>query len=184
MNLDHSGPIQVSGEAELPQIPNGYNTPTQFEVELKYANDVVVAVRPSSVDSGILFEGDEGRIYVNRRRLSGKPVEDLASNPLPADAIRLGHSRTSMFTSYNLSHILHFFDCVRTGQTPISDVVSQHRSASACHLANIALRLKRSVKWDPVREEFDSDAEATSMISRRARSVGPRVAGATGTSAS
>lgn len=184
MNLDHSGPIQISGDAELPQIPNGYNTPTQFEVELKYANGVVVAVRPSSVDSGILFEGDEGRIYVNRRRLSGKPVEDLASNPLPADAIRLGHSRTSVFTSYNLSHILHFFDCVRTGQTPISDVISQHRSASACHLANIALRLKRSVKWDPVREEFDGDAEATSMISRQTRPVGPQIAGSAGTSAS
>lgn len=176
MNLDHSGPIQIAGEADLPQIPNGYNTPTQFEVELKYANDVVVVVRSSPVDSGILFEGHEGRIYVNRRKLTGKPVEDLASNPLPSDSVRLGHSRTSVVSSYNLSHILHFFDCIRSGQTPISDVLSQHRSASACHLANIALRLKRSIKWNPAREEFEEDSQATAMISRISRPVGPSIA--------
>lgn len=176
MDLDDSGPIQISGEAELPQIPNGYNTPTRFEVEMKYANDVVVVVRSSPVDSGILFQGDQGRIFVNRRKLTGKPVEDLASNPLPASAVRLGQSRTSMFTSYNVSHILHFFDCLRTGQTPISDVFSQHRSASACHLANIALRLGRSIKWDPLRERFDSDPEASAMLWRLARPLGPQIA--------
>lgn len=184
MDRDNSGPIHVSGEADLPRIPNGYNTPTKFEVELKYANGVVVVIRPSPVDSGILFEGDEGRIYVNRRRLTGKPVEDLAVNPLPVDAVRLGHSRTSMFTSYNLSHVLHFFDCLRFGQTPISNVVSQHRSASACHLANIALRLERPVKWDPVREQFEDDPKATAMLSRPSRLAGPKIAENVGKSSS
>jgi len=176
MNLDDSGPFEISGEATLPQIENGYNTPSEFEVEMKYANDVVVRVRSNPADSGILFEGDKGRIYVNRKRLTGKPVEDLSSNPLPAIATRLGQPRTSIFCSYNISHVLHFFDCILTGQTPISDVVSQHRSASACHLANIAIRLGRSVKWDPSSEQFADDPEAASMISRTSRSVQPRFA--------
>jgi hypothetical protein len=90
---------------------------------------------------------------------------------LPADAISLGHARTSIFSSYNVSHVLHFFDCVLSGHRPISDVVSQHRSASACHLANIALRLERSVNWDPVSEQFENDPDAAAMLSRKSRSV-------------
>ena len=138
---------------------------------MKYSNDVTIRVRSNPEDSGVLFEGDAGRIYVNRRRLTGKPVEDLASNPLPSDAIRLGHRRTSIFSSYNLSHVLHFFDCILTGQTPISDVASQHRSVSACHLANISIRLGRPIQWNPQYEKFVDDPQATSMLARPSRTI-------------
>jgi predicted dehydrogenase len=175
MDCEQSGPIEISGQAVMPKIENGFTTPTDYEVRLKYANDVRVVVRSDATENGILFEGDAGRIYVSRKRLTGKPVEDLWSNPLPADAIRLGHPRTSLFSSYNLSHILHFFDCLQTGQTPISDVVSQHRSASACHLANIAMRLGRTMKWNASDETFVGDPEATSMISRSSRSMALRL---------
>lgn len=171
MDLDHSGPIEVSGDAELPGIENGYNTPKEFRVEFKYPNGVVLRVRSDPTESGVLFQGDQGRIYVSRKRLTGKPVEDLTWNPLPAEATRLATRRTSMLIDRNVAHVLHFFDCIQTGQTPISDVVSQHRSASACHLANISIRLGRPVKWNPQREEFDNDPEATAMLSRSARSV-------------
>ena len=171
MGLQNSGPVEISGKAELPQIENGFTAPATFEVEMKYANGVVIHVRTNPKESGILFEGDAGRIHVNRKRLTGKPVEDLASVPLGSDAIRFGHERTSIFTSYNVSHVLHFFDCILTGRTPISDVASQHRSASTCHLANIAIRLGRKVHWDPERQEFNHDLEATSMIGRQPRSI-------------
>jgi hypothetical protein len=63
----------------------------------------------------------------------------------------------------------NFFHCIRTREKPISDVVSQHRSVSACHLANISLRLGRKLTWDAAREEFVSDDEANAMLSRRPR---------------
>lgn len=171
MDCEQSGPVQISGQAIMPRIEYGFSTPTDYEVELKYANGVTVVVRTDAIENGILFEGDAGRVYVSRKRLSGKPVEELWSNPLPSDALRLGHARTSMFRGYNVSHILHFFDCIQTGQTPISDVASQHRSASACHLANIAMRLGRTVRWNPDKEVFDDDVEATAMISRTSRPI-------------
>ena len=171
VGLDDSGPVQVTGHAELPEIESGYDTPPHFEVEMKYANDLVVRVRTNPDDSGILFQGESGRIYVNRKRLTGRPVEECASNPLPRDAMRFGHHRTSFFTNYNVAHILHFFDCILTGQTPISDVDSQHHSATACHLGNIAMRLGRTVRWDPRTESFLEDPEAASMLARPQRSV-------------
>ena len=39
----------------------------------------------------------------------------------------------------------NFFACIKSRETPISDVESQHRSVSACHLANISLRLGRKL---------------------------------------
>lgn len=169
MGMDHSGPIEVSAEAKLPMVQNGYNTPLEFEAEMKYANGVTVRVRPNPTESGILFEGDEGRIYVNRKRLTGQPVEDLARSPLPADKQSFGHPRTSIFSSYNQSHVMHFFDCILTGCAPISDVASQHRSASACHLANIAIRLGKTIRWNPKDELFLDDVQATAMLDRPGR---------------
>src|SRR4029079_12596977 len=53
-----------------------------------------------------------------------------------------------------------FLDCVRSRKTPGSDVASGHRVAAACHLANLSLRLGRSLRWDPKAETIPADAEA------------------------
>ena len=41
-----------------------------------------------------------------------------------------------------------------------------HRSATVCHLANIAMELGRKLKWDPRPEEFVGDDEANRLVSR------------------
>jgi hypothetical protein len=63
----------------------------------------------------------------------------------------------------------NFFDAWREGKWPISDVVSQHRSVSACHLANISIRLGRKLKWDAAKESFLDDSEANGMLTRAQR---------------
>jgi predicted dehydrogenase len=166
--IEDGGPTFVDSRAELPQIANGYNTPRRFTVEFIYPGNVSVKVGLSDEQNGILFVGDEGRIFVNRGRLSGKPVERLAHDPLPATAIRLDNE-THYWGTANYIHLREFLDCVRTGKPPIAGVASQHRSATACHLANIAMRLGRPLRWDDVRERFVDDPEADSMLSRAQR---------------
>ena len=39
-----------------------------------------------------------------------------------------------------------------------------HRSASICHLTNIAYRLRRELDWDPQAEKFVGDEEANKQI--------------------
>ena len=63
----------------------------------------------------------------------------------------------------------NFFDCVRTGNTPISDVASQHRAATTCHLVNISIRLGRKLTWDPQQERFVGDDEANRYLVREQR---------------
>ena len=63
----------------------------------------------------------------------------------------------------------NFFECVKDRGKPISDAWSHHRSVSVCHLANIAMQLDRKLTWDPVKEDFVGDEEASAMVSRKQR---------------
>jgi hypothetical protein len=54
----------------------------------------------------------------------------------------------------------NFFDCVKDRTLPISDVFTHNRAMEAAHTANIAMLLRRTVRWDPQRREFKDDAEA------------------------
>jgi predicted dehydrogenase len=169
MGMDDSGPLWIDGEAKLPDTRNGFNVPPRFEVEMGYANGVRLRI-VSGERKGILFEGDKGRIFVNRSVLSGKPVEELRDNPLPEDAVRFGHGgRYWELLGPKHVHLQHFFDCVLNGAAPISDISSQHRSASVCHLANICLRLGRKLEWNPEQEAFVNDPEAEAFLSRPQR---------------
>jgi hypothetical protein len=64
----------------------------------------------------------------------------------------------------------NFYDCTQSRKTPISDVISQHRSAATCHLGNIACRLSRPLKWDPDKELFPGDDVANAYLRREQRS--------------
>lgn len=63
-------------------------------------------------------------------------------------------------------HVRNFLECVKSRRTPISDLESGHRVATACHLANISLRLGRRIEWDAANESVHDDAEANSMLRR------------------
>ncbi len=63
-------------------------------------------------------------------------------------------------------HVRDFLDCVRTRRQPISDIESGHRVVTACHLANLSLRLGRKLRWDAQRETIVDDREAEGMLER------------------
>ena len=63
-------------------------------------------------------------------------------------------------------HARNFLECVRSRQAPISDLESGHRVVTACHLANLSLRLGRKLRWDAVRETVVSDPQAESLLER------------------
>jgi hypothetical protein len=44
-----------------------------------------------------------------------------------------------------------------------------HRTATACHLGNIARWLKRKLTWDAVQETFVDDDQANALLSRAMR---------------
>ena len=62
-----------------------------------------------------------------------------------------------------------FLYCVKTRKRPFRDVEYSHRTATICHLANITYRLKRRLKWDPDKEDFVNDKEASRLVDRPRR---------------
>jgi myo-inositol 2-dehydrogenase/D-chiro-inositol 1-dehydrogenase len=151
-------------------LPNGFQTPVRFSIDCEFADGSVLNVCDSykransniEFPNGILFEGEEGRIYVNRDRLTGKPVEDMND----ADKKKLDEEVVKLYGSEPGDHMRNFFDCIKSRGKPISDVETHHRSMTTCHLCNIALMLGRDLNWDPKKERFLDDEQATQLMSR------------------
>ncbi|MFM8892066.1 MAG: Gfo/Idh/MocA family protein [Planctomycetia bacterium] len=167
-------PVEVEGRATYPTTAGGYDVPTEYFVRYAFANGVEMTVADSG-RNGVLFTGSEGRLFVNRENLSGKPVEDLEGRPLPRAAFTLydfdNASRPERSGKIDalVNHMGNFFDCVEARRQPIADVESGHRSVSVCHLGNISCRLGRRLTWDPVAERFVDDREADGMLARPQR---------------
>ena len=155
-------PVELDSQGN-PTKDDQYNVATKFLVRCTFPNKVVVDIS-SEGRNGLLVEGTEGRIFVSRGDLEGKPVEDLEKNPLPASAIEDIYGGTKP-----TSHMANFFECIERRSLPISDVFSHHRILTTCHLANIAIRLGRPLKWDPAAEQIIGDDQARSMQSREQR---------------
>ena len=78
----------------------------------------------------------------------------------------------------HVAHVRNFIDCLKTRSRPISDIEIGHRSTSAPHLANIALKVGRKIEWDWKKEEILGDQEASKFLTKEYRQpwegVGPR----------
>jgi len=175
LQMDNSGPISVEGTAihpvplrhGIPTISNRYNVATEFLVTCKFADGAELLIT-SEGDNGVLIEGTEGRIFVNRYKLTGAPVETLVSNPL-SESLLQELSRGKPPRSGNNAHMENFFHCIQDRGLPISDVYSHHRAMTTCHLANIAIRLGRKIEWDPATQQIINDPEAATWIAREQR---------------
>lgn len=172
LGLTETGPMSVDParikhpvefKDGYPVDPTRYNTATEFLISAKFADGKEIEIRHDQ-GNGILFEGTEGRLFVNRGRITGKPVEDLKSNPLPDGALEAAYKNRPL-----TNHFQNFFEAARDKKEPISDVFSHHRALSTCHLAGIAARLNRKIAWDPQAEQIIGDPLAQSFVARDRR---------------
>lgn len=164
MGLDDTGPAHIEGKATFSGVKGGFNVAETFDCNMKFADGQTI--RLYSGPNELIFSGEKGRIRVNRGGLTGKPVEELTKKDNEELAEIMGRLYNGKQPG---NHMKNFFDCIRDRSRPVSDIDSHHRSVSCCHLANIAMRLGRPLKWDPEKEDFIADAEASSMISRPQR---------------
>ncbi len=146
-----------------PVVQDQYNAATKFRIKVDMPNNVEMIIT-SEGDNGILFEGTEGRFFVNRGKITGKPVEALKENPLPEGAIESIYGG-----KVSENHTANFIEAMKSRKQPISDVWSHNRMLEICHLSNIAMRLNRELKWDPVKREIIGDAQANSFLARENR---------------
>jgi predicted dehydrogenase len=108
---------------------------------------------------GATFVGTDGSITVHREVLVSDPPELLRETPVPNDA----------GVYYSSSHSGNFLECVRTRQATICNAESTHRASSLLLLGGIAMRLGRTLRWDPVAERFIDAPDADRLLDMAAR---------------
>ena len=172
--IGQDGPTAVEAKVLAEPIPGGYTAISEYDVTFTWAGGVRHVVRSTPDDNifggvvkqdgqrnGLRFEGTEGWIWVTRGDIDASK-DELITAPLPESALRLEASG---------DHMGNFFGCVRSRKDPVAHVEVGHRSASMCHLAAIAMRLRRKLNWDPVKEQFTGEgaAEANAHVAREMR---------------
>lgn len=150
LGMDETGPVEI-----IPPDGKDYKRLTY-----KYANGVVMTHGGASGRAAIEFVGPKGRVLVNRGYLGTDPAH-LQYEPIGPTEVRLYESPGQQDDWLN---------AIRTRSKPICDVAIGYRSASVCHLGNIAYWINRPLKWDPDNVRFIDDDEANRMLTRPMRS--------------
>jgi predicted dehydrogenase len=63
-------------------------------------------------------------------------------------------------------HMRNFLEAIRTRGRPICDIEEGHISTASCILANLALRLNRTLTWDAQQQRVVGDDEANRLLRR------------------
>ncbi len=156
---DHSGPSRIIGKGVFP-ADGLFNTALNVDVQYFYDNGVRLHCITSDNNPGVRFEGTKGWVHVRRGRIEAQP-KSLVQEVFRPDEIHLYRSK---------DHYQNFLDCIRSRREPVASVEIGHRSATMCHLGNIAMRLGRELYWDPQKERFIGDEQANRMLTRPRRS--------------
>ena len=75
------------------------------------------------------------------------------------------------------AHMKDFLSCISSRKTPVADIEQGYMSTTACILANLSMRLGRSLEWDHAKGVVVRDDEANRLLRRpyRAPWVHPEV---------
>jgi predicted dehydrogenase len=175
LDMDQSGPteIWVEGPRYDPptiRVPEKNKRPniqcSNPAVFWRYANGVTLVMdrvfakepggpAPKAPSFGGIVEGEKGVAVIDRGRFTTDPSE-------LAQAVLQGVKNQE-------THVENWIACMKSRKRPNADVEIGHRSATVCHLGNIARWTHRKLRWDPVAEQFIGDAEANAYLDRDRR---------------
>ncbi|NBU25006.1 MAG: hypothetical protein EBS39_05210, partial [Gammaproteobacteria bacterium] len=139
------GPIEINGadakhpvpfKDGYPTVDDCYNTSHDFSVPCRFPGGTELVIT-SRGDNGILFEGTKGRMFVNRQKITGTPIEEGWDKEKFGDDDLKALYKGKPFEG----HKQNFYRCIREGGLPVSDVFSHIVAMNTCHLASIAARL-------------------------------------------
>lgn len=163
LGMDESGPVAIEGTATFNK-DKWFETPETAKQTFTYANgvNVLCSLGNGGYPGGVTFEGEKGTIHVRRGgltvTLNGEKV---------ADPYKLTTGDVKLYVSNG--HHANWIECIKTRKLPICDVEIGHRSATVCHLGNIAIRTGKKLQWDPAKEEIVGDKDAAAMLTKEYR---------------
>jgi hypothetical protein len=168
INAETTGPVEIfhPSDSSYPTLTFRYANGTLLHHvdDLHQVKELYHAVPDDARLAGMfggIFVGERGWLTAMSTggRIEGGPSEVFERLKLESREVTIGAN----------NHHANWFECLRSRAQPSAHEEIGHRSASLGHLAIIAYRLERSLKWDPVQEEFVGDQEANRLRSRAMR---------------
>lgn len=159
LGMDDTGPVEIAAKGSASKT-SLYDAFMDYEFTNTYANGVQL-IGENRGPRGLKFEGTEGSIFVHIHggKLEADPAS-LLQEKIGSDEVTLGRSP---------GHHQNFIECVRTRKAPFATAEIGHRTATICHLNNIAMKLGRKLAWDPDKEEIKNDPEANALLAPKMR---------------
>jgi len=157
LGLHETGPVEVEGAGDFPR-EGLWDAATDFRFTGRYRTGVEITVT-NEYENGVKWEGENGWVFVTRGRLDAEPKSLLEEEFDP----------TETHLPRSPGHQRNFIDCVKSRKAPIAPIEQAHRTITVSHLGNIAMRLGRTVRWDPDAERFIDDPTAERMRDRAMR---------------
>jgi hypothetical protein len=173
MNTEYTGPIEIWGTAEFP-THGLWDVHGKFLTHAIYENGITMDIS-GDFPNGIKWYGTEGWIFVTRDSEvtptdPGKPAVKLdplmASDPKILDSV-IGPDEIHLYESSDQHG--NWLECIKSRKAPTAPAEIGHRACSTCLIHHIAMKTKRRLYWDPIKERFKNDDEANSMLSRPQR---------------
>jgi predicted dehydrogenase len=152
--LDDTGPVTVEAKG-VRQKDCLYDCFWDYAFTNTYKNGVKL-VGGTAGPRGVKFEGSDGWVFIH---VHGARLE--ASSP---DLLKLNADDFKVKLGRTPSHLRNFLESVKSRKPPFATAELAHRTASVCHLNNIAMHLGRKLTWDPVKERFEGDDEANKLL--------------------
>lgn len=174
LGSDNSGPVEFEDLASIWPEPGGlFTAPLKVHFRARYADGIELECRTTKRGFGARFEGTEGWVEFSGKGLRTSP-EGLKNTTIGPEEIHLPISvknrpKNAPVNSMPYDHVRNFIACVKSREDPVEYVEAGHRTASLCHLGNIAMKLGRKIRWDPQQEQVLDDGQASAMLSRPLR---------------
>jgi len=186
--MDVKGPKAVTSSGGRFALEDDGETPDTQDALLEYNGmNAIWSTRETTgarrTPFGSEFNGTKGTLSIGRSGF--EVISDMKSAPENAIPTFKGHpgggpqrvavkpepwiegkKENGSGEAQFAAHARNFLDCIKSRKRPIADVEDGHRTAVACHLANMSLRLGRKIKWDADKEEIIGDREASGMLTR------------------
>jgi predicted dehydrogenase len=160
LKMDDSGPTSIEGTGHYHE-DGPHDVPGHFDVKYVYPNGVEVHCH-SDGRNGVKVTGSKGELFVSRGEFEPSDPK-LKDVPVEGDDYRKDGQYWDV-------HYKNWRECMESRDKPICDVEIGHRSATMCHLGNIAIKLGRKLEWDPQTERFTNDDQANLLVSKPMRS--------------
>jgi predicted dehydrogenase len=172
MKEDPIGAMAMGGKYAYPddilETPDTQQSIIEFpSFSLTWEHMLGCGMGPWQREHGAEFHGQNGVLVVDRGGWEVRSETDADGQPR---AYRMkGVPRRGGSGDFHFAHVRNFVDCVKSREKPTADVEIGHKAVNACHLGNIAARLRTQVQWDPVAEKISGHPEAESLVGREYR---------------